>query len=70
MIYIVTYFTGKRWVEFVPFTVEEYAINFMNKMKKLYPDLEITVKEKKPTKFYLAAAIKEDISENLRYKRY
>lgn len=67
MIYVVTYFNGKKWVEFVPFTVEEYAINFMKKIKNQYPDLEITVKAKVPNKYYRAAAINEDISENIKF---
>lgn len=61
MIYMVTYFNGKKWIDFVPFTAEEYAINFMNQMKAKYPDLDITVKAKFPSKFEAAAAVNTNI---------
>lgn len=64
MIYTVIYFNGKDWVEFISFTVEEYAMNFMNRMKKEYPDLKVSIKSKFPNRYELAFAFSVDIAEN------
>lgn len=64
MIYTVIYFNGKNWVDFISFTVEEYATNFMNRMKKQYPDLKVTIKSKFPNRYELAFALSVDIAEN------
>lgn len=64
MIYTVIYFNGKDWVEFISFTVEEYAMNFMNRMKKEYPDLRVTIKSKFPNRYELAFAFSIDIADS------
>ncbi len=64
MIYTVIYFNGKDWVEFISFTVEEYAMNFAMKMKKEYPDLDVTIKGKFPSRYELAFAFSVDIAES------
>lgn len=63
MIYTVTYFNGKNWVDFISFTVEEYAENFMNRMKSEYPDLNVTIKTKFPNRYELAFAFSVDIAD-------
>ena len=64
MIYVVTYFNGEKWIEFISFTVEKYAVNFMDKMKNEYPDLNIIIKSKIPNAYELAFSFSTDISEN------
>lgn len=63
MIYVVTYFNGKKWIEFLSFTHEEYAVNFMNHMKKYYPDLDIKVKSKLANEYERTFAININIAD-------